>query len=323
MSRSKNSSAGRPARVRAVGARGFGYLSPVDRDEPPESFARPPLRRVSVVIPAFEQAQELDLQLRAVVAQELPLPYEVIVADNGSRDGTAEVIRRWERVDPRVHGVDASARRGPGAARNIGGAAASGDALAFCDADDIVATGWLASLVRALDNAEIAAGAIDLGSLNVGGRIVTVEEYSSPFDFLPAALGANFAVRTAAFRDAGGFDEALRAGEDIDLSWRIQLRGGRLMSASTAVVAKRERSGAAGLRRQVLNYGRHDPALYRRFRADGMARNDLLTLKTYAWLVLNAPLAAAVPARRDQWSRAFFMRVGRARGCVEHRVFYP
>lgn len=276
-----------------------------------------------MVIPVYEQAWELDLQLAAVTAQEVGLPYEVVVADNGSRDGTADVIKRWAHADPRVRGVDAAERRGPAAARNIAASTAQGDALAFCDADDIVARGWLAGLVGALTYSEIAAGAIDLASLNDGGRTVTSAEYGSHFAFLPVALGANFAVRTTAFRDAKGFDERLRAGEDIDLAWRIQLRGGRLVSAPDAVVAKRERSSGPALRRQVLNYGRHDAALYRRFRVEGLGRNGRLTLKTYAWLVLNAPLALAVPGRRSQFSRAFYLRLGRLRGSVEHRVFYP
>ena len=72
-----------------------------------------------------------------------------------------------------------------------------------------------------------------------------------------------------------------------------------------------------------MSYGRHDAVLYRRFRGDGMRRNDWLTLKTYAWLLVNAPLTVVGRSRRRTWSRAFFLRLGRLRGSLEHRVFYP
>ena len=284
---------------------------------------RAQLTRVTVVIPVLDQAAELDTQLGAVTAQQVRLPVEIVVADNGSQDGTGAVIARWERVDARVRGLDASAQAGPAAARNIGVAAAAGDALAFCDADDLVAPGWLDACVEALAGADVVAGAFDFGALNGDRAAVPMEYYTSHFDFLPAGLGANLAVRTAAFRQVGGFDQTLRAGEDIDLCWRLQLQGHRFASAPRAVVAKRERSEPRARRLQLVSYGRHDVALYRRFRGHGMRRNDWLTLKTYAWLLLNAPLTVVGRSRRLTWSRAFFLRLGRIRGSLEHRVFYP
>jgi len=291
-----------------------GITTPVERTQ---------LTRVTVVIPVLDQAAELDTQLGAVTAQQVRLPVEIVVADNGSKDGTAAVIARWERVDARVRGLDASAQPGPAAARNVGVAAAAGDALAFCDADDVVAPGWLDACVEALAGADVVAGAFDFGALNGDQAAVPMEYYASHFDFLPAGLGANLAVRTAAFREVGGFDQTLRAGEDIDLCWRLQLRGHRFESAPRAVVAKRERSEARTRRLQLVSYGRHDAVLYRRFRGDGMRRNDWLTLKTYAWLLVNAPLTVVGRSRRRTWSRAFFLRLGRLRGSLEHRVFYP
>jgi glycosyltransferase involved in cell wall biosynthesis len=265
----------------------------------------------------------LDQQLQAISAQDLQVPFEVIVADNGSRDGTAAVIARWTDRDPRFRGIDASIRRGPAAARNAGAAEAAGDALAFCDADDVVRPGWLAGCLAALSGADVVAGEFDFGALNGRTAGSPAQHYTSHFDFLPAGLGANLAVRTAAFWSVGGFDETLTAGEDIDLCWRMQLQGRRFAPAPGAVVAKRERSDARSGRRQYFSYGRHDAALYRRFRAHGMRRNDRLTLKTYAWLLLNAPVALLGGGRRALWSRSLFLRLGRIVGSVEQRVFYP
>jgi GT2 family glycosyltransferase len=284
---------------------------------------RPAIVRLSVVVPVLDQAVELAEQLDALIAQETSMPFEVLVADNGSRDRTPEVIAERAASDPRVRRVDASHRRGAAAARNAGVAVASGDALAFCDADDVVAPGWLQSLADALTDADVVAGAFDFGRLNGAGAVRTPAEYSASFGFLPAGLGANLAVRRSAFESVGGFAEDLLAGEDVDLSWRLQLAGLVFASSPDAVVAKRERADTTARRRQLVGYGRHDAALYRRFRRHGMPRNLPLTLKTYAWLVLNAPRALVDRGTRTTWTRALFIRWGRLRGSVEQRVVFP
>jgi cellulose synthase/poly-beta-1,6-N-acetylglucosamine synthase-like glycosyltransferase len=287
----------------------------------PQSDWRP--EHLTVVIPVLDQAAELSLQLQAISAQDVTLPFDVIVADNGSSDATPSVIARWTRDDPRFRGIDASMRRGPAAARNAAAAQASGEILAFCDADDIVRPGWLAGCVSALSEADVVAGVLHSGPLDGRSHDPPVQHSAAQFGFLPAGLGANLAVRTTAFRSVGGFDETMTAGEDIDLCWRMQLQGWRFASAPDAVVAKRDRSHPRSRRRQGLTYGRHDAVLYRRYRSSGMRRNHRLTVKTYAWLVLNAPLTLVSGSRRAQWSRAFFLRLGRLWGSAEQRVLYP
>lgn len=284
---------------------------------------RPAVTRLSVVVPVLDQAAELAEQLTALAAQRTAIPFEVVVADNGSRDLTPRVIREHAAADSRIVGVDASDRRGPAAARNIGAARATGDALAFCDADDVVDPDWVQSLVEALENADLVAGAFDFGSLNGATRSCTPEHYADTFAFLPAGLGANLAVRRRAFDVAGGFAEDLLAGEDVDLCWRLQLAGFDFVATTAAVVAKRERTQAPARRHQLVSYGRHDAALYRRFRRYGMRRNLGLTLKTYGWLLLNGPRAVADPDVRVRWTRAAFIRWGRLLGSVQHRVLFP
>lgn len=277
---------------------------------------------LSVVVPVFNQANELAQQLAAIVAQECSRRFEVVVADNGSTDRTAAVIATWTALDHRVRRVDASARRGPAAARNVGAALASGDALIFCDADDVVAPGWLEALATALEDADLVAGAFDFDSLNGVPVRGPFTGYTSQFGFLPAGLGANLAVSRVAFDTVGGFAENMSAGEDINLCWRIQLAGFRFVEAGDAVVAKRERRDRRARGTQWFNYGRHDAGLYADFRVHGMPRNGWQTVKTYAWLFLNAPRAILDVRCRMRWVQAFYLRWGRLVGSVEHRVLY-
>jgi glycosyltransferase involved in cell wall biosynthesis len=87
---------------------------------------------VSVVIPCYNGSLYLVETLRSVLDQTHP-PLEVIVVDDGSTDGSAEVARA---VDPRVH-VLQQANEGESVARNRGIEAAKGEWIAFCDADDV------------------------------------------------------------------------------------------------------------------------------------------------------------------------------------------
>ena len=121
---------------------------------------------ITVVVPVRDAMPWLPAQLEALAAQEGDLEWEVVVADNGSTDSSVEVAREWSARNPRFRVVDASARLGPGAARNIGVDAARGTLLAFCDADDLVSPGWLAGMAAALERADVVAGVFDFCSLN-------------------------------------------------------------------------------------------------------------------------------------------------------------
>ena len=113
---------------------------------------------ISIVIPAFNAEKTIDAQLEALSRQSWSGGWEVIVADNGSTDDTAEHVAHWEARLPGFRVVDASARRGAGHARNVGARAARGDYLLFVDADDVVQPGWLASMAEAAGRHPLIAG---------------------------------------------------------------------------------------------------------------------------------------------------------------------
>src|SRR5579884_898457 len=119
---------------------------------------------VSVIVPSYNAGAWLEQQLEAVVSQDYDGPYEVIVADNGSADAAAagRLAARFSAL--RI--IDASHRRGPGAARNAGVRAARGDFLAFCDADDVESAGWLRALVASAGDADVVGGRLDGERLN-------------------------------------------------------------------------------------------------------------------------------------------------------------
>jgi GT2 family glycosyltransferase len=218
--------------------------------------------------------------------------------------------------------IDASARAGPAAARNLGVDEARGELLAFCDADDVVQPGWLNACVTALAEADVVAGVFDLHSLNGGVERELTPAATSQLGFLPAGLAANLAVRRDAFTSVGGFDEVLFVGEDIDLCWRLQLAGYRFAVTESAVVARRERTDLRGVFARALAYGRSGPNLYRRYRGRGATRDLVGTARSWAWLIASLPRLGRADIRQ-QWVRAAAVRLGRLSGSLRERVFFP
>jgi glycosyltransferase involved in cell wall biosynthesis len=104
---------------------------------------------VSVIIPARNAAATIEAQLEAISKQTYSGPWEIIVVDNGSTDGTEHVVRAWRQRLPNLLLVSAPHAQGANYARNVGCHSSRGGLLLFCDADDIVESDWMAAMVEA------------------------------------------------------------------------------------------------------------------------------------------------------------------------------
>jgi glycosyltransferase involved in cell wall biosynthesis len=285
---------------------------------------------VSVVIPLLNAADTLGQQLEALSRQDWDGEWEVVVSDNGSTDGGRGVAERWASALPALRVVDSSDRGGVSHARNVGAAAARGELILVCDADDVVEPGWISAMARAAGEADVLGGALDDASLNdsvlrawrgprPNGSLPTAVN-----DFLPYAIGSNFGVRASVFRELGGWDETFRGGgDDVEFSWRAQLRGHRLAYVPDAVIRYRYRAGLRALARQFFHYGVAEPRLYRDFRRFG-ARRDTVegVARRWRWLLRRLPLAFRPPAVKGRWVGALAFHLGLVRGSVKYRTLY-
>jgi CDP-glycerol glycerophosphotransferase (TagB/SpsB family)/glycosyltransferase involved in cell wall biosynthesis len=122
----------------------------------------PPLPRVSVVVPVLDAAPYLPACLDALLQQTHP-DVEVVVVDDGSTDGSLEIARSYARTHAAVRLVQ-QPHSGIGAARNRGVAEATGELLAFCDADDLPRPTAYERLAAALQTSgsDIAVGSVCL-----------------------------------------------------------------------------------------------------------------------------------------------------------------
>ena len=89
---------------------------------------------VSIVVPLYNKENEIRRCLNSLIEQSVS-NIEIIVVDDGSKDGSADVVREYTDNDPRVHLI-VQKNQGPGAARNTGVKASKGKYIGFVDCDD-------------------------------------------------------------------------------------------------------------------------------------------------------------------------------------------
>jgi Glycosyl transferase family 2 len=231
---------------------------------PPPLPAAP---KASVIVAAYNAAATLGECLASLKDLNYP-DYETIVVDDGSTDATAQIA---EQAGARIVRVD---HRGLAAARNAGIDAASGEVIAFIDADARADRDWLYHLAETI----VRRGAAGAGGPNFApepGDAGAAAMASAPGlprevrlgdDRLSQLCGCNMAVTRAALSRVGGFDPAFTsAGDDVDLSWRLADAGGLLACAPGATVIHERRARLDAYLAQQRGYGRGEGLLWRRY----------------------------------------------------------
>jgi hypothetical protein len=224
-----------------------------------------------VVIACRDVQDVLGIQLAALARQQCPVPWEVLVCDNGSTDGTVALANSWaDRLPLRV--VDAAGIAGAGPARNAGVEQAAGEWIGFCDADDEVGEGWLEALCAALAEHPFVAGRFEGQRLNdertLRSRTLDQQsglQRSSEKVGLPHAGAGNLGIHRSVFRAVNGFDPKVRYLQDTDLCWRVQLAGYPLVFVPEMMVHVRLRATLSSMYRQGRNYGASQANLERKY----------------------------------------------------------
>lgn len=257
---------------------------------------------LSVVIPSFNTAHLIDQQLEALAAQQFDRAWEVIVADNGSTDDTAEVVARYSERLPGLRIVDAADHRGASHARNVGARAAAGDYILFVDADDVVAPGFVEAMAAALQQHDFVAPRLEAQALNShwAARLGQHPQYNglsryyNP-PYLPYAGGCGLGISRSLFLSLGGFDTGAPSLEDTEFCFRAQLAGARLTFVPEAMIHVRNRASLKGMLRQSRAWGGAEVRLTHRYRGRTSLAGALALWARYLarWLKLAVRLACA------------------------------
>ena len=185
---------------------------------------------ISVVIPLYNKRNCIASTIDSVLSQTYS-DFELIVVDDGSTDGSADVVRSI--ADERVRLIQKT-NGGVSSARNVGVVAAKSEHIAFLDADDIWAPNYLAEIAKLIH---------DFPEAGIYGSSYTVQEHG---ELIPhcSTLSEDFygivdmsewrfghlywtsivCCKKAALEEAGMFDERMAYGEDTDVWWRIMLK---------------------------------------------------------------------------------------------------
>lgn len=198
---------------------------------------------VSVVIPAYNAQSFLADAIESARSQSIA-PAEVIVVDDGSTDATADVAARFGPAVALIRQPNA----GIGAARNAGLAAATGDWLAFLDADDLWTPDKTALQLAAFDTEP----ALDIvfGSMQpfLHADAPPAVREAAVLDASPALVPGTMLIRRSAFDRAGAFVTNLQLGEFIEWFERARALGLRYASVEAVVLHRRIHANNTGLR---------------------------------------------------------------------------
>jgi len=229
---------------------------------PAEALAETP--RVSVVVCSYNGARTLEQCLHSLSHLDYP-DYEVILVDDGSTDNTAQIAARF----PHVRYIYQE-NQGLSVARNTGLRAATGEVVAYTDSDCFADPAWLTHLVYPLQQSGAAA---------VGGPNLTPEDgwlaacvAASPGQPTHVLLndqvaehipGCNMAFRRKALEAINGFNPQYRkAGDDVDVCWRLQQAGMWITFAPGAFVWHHRRQTPRTYLKQQAGYGEAEALLW-------------------------------------------------------------
>jgi cellulose synthase/poly-beta-1,6-N-acetylglucosamine synthase-like glycosyltransferase/peptidoglycan/xylan/chitin deacetylase (PgdA/CDA1 family) len=241
--------------MRTIAVVGLGrvHRARLRKQPPPEDFQPP----VSVVVPAYNEATGIEQAVRSLAASDYP-EFEVVVVDDGSTDGTGELVDGLGLSRVRVI---REANRGKAAALNTGLAATRHELIVAVDADTIFEPHTLTSLVRPFGDPGVGAVA---GNTKVGNRNRLLGlwqhiDYVTGFNLdrrlydvlgcMPTVPGAVGAFRRSALREVGGFSSDTLA-EDTDVTIALGRRGWKVVYAQDARAFTETPGSWSGLWRQ-------------------------------------------------------------------------
>jgi len=240
------------------------------------------MQTISVIVPAYDASSTIGKCIESLITQSRR-PDEIIVVDDCSRDNTAEIALNMgaDKV------VRLTKNLGPGGGRNAGVETASGEILAFTDADCVAPPNWLEIMVAALDAPDVVAA--------TGGYSETVEDsFITRLQYLvlrcrqsklPAeiesTITSNFVCMKSAFQAVGGFpiysrrsepDKPVWGNEDEEIGLLLSRAGGKIRWVSNVGVLHLFRTDLKGYLKQQKFYA--ERIVMSHFRFADMAKSE-------------------------------------------------
>jgi glycosyltransferase involved in cell wall biosynthesis len=291
--------------------------------------------KLSVIIPCYNAAETISEQLDALINQNWSEPWELIIADNGCSDETINIVENYKKSLPNLRIIDASKKKGASHARNVGANAAKSEALAFCDADDVVEPGWVAAMGEALFRHDFVGGHNEYWKLNESSLVKNYgyengEGVTFNHPYLPYKGGGNLGIKRSIHQAVGGFDETVIFLEDCDYCWRVQLTGVELKEETNAIIQIRLRPNIKQVWYREYSLGIYEGLLYKRHQPFGLPQMIYWTtwIKSLVKLFLHFIFLKIRDKKTFNWWLKYLAhQAGQLVGCVKFRympgIFHP
>ena len=255
----------------------------------------------SVILCTYNRARLLERALRSLACQTAASEqFEIVVVDDGSTDGTAEVCSRAARDLSNLKYVAMGKNLGLAAAGNRGIRSARGELLLFTDDDCIAQAHWVSSLAASLAQHPIAVGAIESPVSNYVKLCHNISQFH-PFmkrraeGWVGSIAGGNMGIRRSVIDEFGGFDETSPV-PDIEFLFRAWSQGYRVHFTPRAVVIHDpDRTNLAAVLKVASEHASKTILLRNRF---GSLLHTPFVLRSPELIILAAPLIASAGTLR-------------------------
>ncbi len=241
--------------------------------------------KVSIVVPCFNEEENIKLCLESLVVQDYTDDFEIVVIDNNSTDLSLAIITDFAQVHPIIR-FSVEHKKGTAAVRNKGIDTARYDHVAFIDADCFAPTNWLTLLVKNYISMKskhpngIGVGGRNIAPENAGPFVKSIEivldtyigsfssvqgrqlEHSKLISHLSLV---NALVEKEKIFAVGGFDESLLSeAEDAEINYRLSNAGFRFLYAPESFVWHKMRSSPKSWFKNMFRYGKGRARLLKR-----------------------------------------------------------
>jgi glycosyltransferase involved in cell wall biosynthesis len=249
---------------------------------------------VTVIVIAFNEERRLPDCLRALLAQETGLSYEVLVVDDGSHDSTPDVVRQFQERHPNVRSLRNDVNRGRGAARRLGQESSESPMIGFVDADIVVPSDWLDRCASALSRFDAVSGiALPDGDCAVLWRICVPALRRRPGS---AEITGNNVLFSREALTRVAFAPDAQLGEDFRLAKTMVRDGLQLSTLGDLVVEHRESKTYVEAIRWMWRSGVDATALLFEFR--------VLRIPDLAWVIWRPQECSGLRRRSSRSSRS-------------------
>ena len=224
---------------------------------------------ISIITPTFNRSDELKYLFNSLKKQSVsPYSFELIISDDGSTDGTRDLVKHWvKKVEYEIKFITQK-NQGPGAARNHGLKISKGDLILFIDSDCEAHPNWINEIVQQYNKSGFDACGGPDGSKDDFTILQKAIDYSMTSFFTTGGIRGhsekmlskfyprthNMGITRNIYKTIGGFGN-LRHGQDIEFSNRIKKTGGKIKFIKNALVYHRRRTSLRQFIKQVFNWG--------------------------------------------------------------------